>query len=70
MLQFMGSQRVGQDRVTKLNGTDGTGCHDLSFLNVELYTNFSVSSFTFIKRFFSSSSLSAIRLVSSAYLSY
>ena len=29
---------------------------------------FSLSSFTFIKRFFSSSSLSAIRLVSSAYL--
>ena len=30
---------------------------------------FSLSSFTFIKRFFSSSSLSAIRVVSSAYLS-
>ena len=29
---------------------------------------FSLSSFTFIKRFFSSSSLSAIRVVSSAYL--
>ena len=37
--------------------SDGTGCHDLSFLNVEL---FSLSSFTFIKRLFSSS-LSAIR---------
>ena len=30
--------------------------------------NFSLSSFTFIKRLFSSSSLSAIRVVSSAYL--
>ena len=29
---------------------------------------FSLSSFTFIKRFFSSSSLSAVRVVSSAYL--
>ena len=48
--------------------SDGTGCHDLSFLNVELKQNFSLSSFTFIKRLFSSSSLSAIRVVSSAYL--
>ena len=58
---------------------DGTGCHDLSFLNVELndddddamilvFWMFSLSSFTFIKRLFSSSSLSAIRVVSSAYL--
>ena len=39
-----------------------------SFLNVELWANFSLSSFTFIKRLFSSSSLSAIRVVSSAYL--
>ena len=44
---------------------DGTGCHDLHFLNVE--PTFSLSSFTIIKRLFSSS-LSAIRLVSSAYL--
>jgi len=48
--------------------SNGTRCHDLSFLNVELYANLSVSSFTFIKRLFSSSSLSAIRVVSSAYL--
>ena len=41
--------------------SDGTGCHGLSFLN------FSLSSFTFIKRLFSFS-LSAIRVVSSAYL--
>ena len=35
--------------------SDGTGYHDLSFLNVELQANFSLSSFTF-KRLFSSSS--------------
>ena len=46
----------------------GTRCHDLSFLNVEFKPTFSLSSFTFIKRLFSSSSLSAIRVVSSAYL--
>ena len=46
--------------------TDGTRCHDLSFLIVE--PTFSLSSFTFIKRLFSSSSLSAIRVVPSAYL--
>ena len=39
--------------------SDGTGCHDLSFLNVELPT-FSLSSFTFIKRLFSSPLLSVI----------
>ena len=48
--------------------SDGTRCHDLSFLNVEVKPTFSLSSFTFIKRLFSSSSLSAIRMVSSAYL--
>ena len=47
--------------------SDGTGCHDLSFLNVELEPTFSLSSFTFIKRLFSFS-LSAIRVVSSACL--
>ena len=44
--------------------SDGTGCHDLSFRNVE----FSHSSLTFIKRLFSSSSPSAIRVVSFEYL--
>ena len=48
--------------------SDGTRCHDLSFLNVEVKPTFSLSSFTFIKRLFSSSSLSAIRVVSSAHL--
>ena len=48
--------------------SDRTRCHDLSFLNVEFWASFSLSSFTFIKRLFSSSSLSTIRVVSSAYL--
>ena len=47
--------------------SDGTGCHDLSFLNAEFKPAFSLSPFTFIKSLFSSS-LSAIRVVSSAYL--
>ena len=48
--------------------SDGTRCHYLSFLNVELEANVFTLLFTFIKRLFSSSSLSAIRAVSSAYL--
>ena len=48
--------------------SDGTRCHDLSFLKSSFKPTFSLSSFTFIKRLFSSSSLSAIRVVSSAYL--
>ena len=44
--------------------SDGTRCHDLSSLNVEFEANI----FTFIKRLTSSPSLSAIRVVSSAYL--
>ena len=47
---------------------DGAECHDLSFLIFSFKPAFSPSSFTFIKRFFTSSSLSAIRVVSSAYL--
>ena len=45
----------------------GPGAMILSFLNVDFKPTFSLSSFTFIKRLFSSS-LSAIRVVSSAYL--
>ena len=48
--------------------SDGTRCHDLSFWMLSFKPTFSLSSFTFIKRLFSSSSLSAIRVVSSAYL--
>ena len=47
--------------------SDWTRCHDLSFLYVEFKPTFSLSSFTF-KWLFSSSSFSAIRVVSSAYL--
>ena len=43
-------------------------CHDLSFWMLSFKPAFSVSSFIFIKRPFSSSSFSAIRVVSSAYL--
>ena len=45
-----------------------TRCHDLLFWMLNFKPTFSLSSFTFIKRFFSSSSLPAIRLTSSAYL--
>ena len=48
--------------------SDWTRCHDLSFLNVEFWASFFSLLFTFIKRLFSSSSFSAIRVVSSAYL--
>ena len=51
-----------------LTQSDGTGCHDLGILNVGFRSAFSFSSFTFINRLFSSSSHSAIRVVSSAYL--
>ena len=47
--------------------SDGTRCHDLVFWMLSFKSTFSLSSFTFIKRLFSSS-LSAIRVVSSAYL--
>ena len=47
--------------------SDGTRCHNLSFLNVEFQAVFSLF-FTLIKRLFSSSSFSATRVVSSAYL--
>ena len=48
--------------------TDGTRCMILVFWMLSFKQTFSLSSFTFIKRPFSSSSLSAIRVVSSAYL--
>ena len=51
-----------------LRWNDGTGCHDLCLWTLSFKPAFSLSSFTFIKRLFSSSSLSAIRVVSSAYL--
>ena len=48
--------------------SDGTKCHDIHFLNGEFEPDVSLSSFTFIKRLFSSSSLSAIMVVSSDYV--
>ena len=57
--------------------SDGTGCHDLRFLNAWMLQKlrfwsfkptFSLSSFTLIKRLFSYSSLSAVRVVLSEYL--
>ena len=47
---------------------DGTRCHSLSFQVLSFKPAFSLSSFTFIKEFFSFSLLSAIKVVSSAYL--
>ena len=46
--------------------SDGNKCHDLRMLSFK--PTFSVTSFTYIKKLFNSSSLSAIRVVSSAYL--
>ena len=51
-----------------LQWSDRTGCHDLSFWMLSFKPTYSLSSFTFIKRLFSSSSLSAIRVLSAAYL--
>ena len=47
---------------------DGTEAMSLVFWMLSYKPTFSLSSFTFIKRLFSSSSLSAIRVVSSTYL--
>ena len=46
---------------------DGTGCHYLNFLMLSFKPAFTLFSFTFIKRLFSPTSLSAIRVISSAY---
>ena len=48
--------------------SDGTRCHDLTFLILSFNPTFSLSSFSCIKMLFSSSSLSAIKVMSSAYL--
>ena len=49
---------------------DGTNAMILVFWMLNFKPAFSLSSFTLIKRLFSSSSLSAIRVVSSAYLRF
>ena len=51
-----------------LQWSDGTRCHDFSFWMLSFKSAFSLSSFTSINRLFSYSLLSAIRVVSSAYL--
>ena len=43
--------------------SDGTRCHDFIFWMLSFKPTFSFPSFTFIKRLFSSSSLSAVRVV-------
>ena len=70
VLRFMGSQRVGHDWVTELNWTELMGLDAMIFVlwMLNFKPAFSFSSFTFIKRLFSSSSLSAITVASSAYL--
>ena len=65
-----GAQKVSQCFLCfpiYLPWSDGTGCHDLLFWMLRLKPTFSLSSFTFTNRLFSSS-LSALRVVSSAYL--
>ena len=49
-----------------LSWSDGTSCHDLNFFVLSDKPAFSLSSFTFIRRFFSSSSLSSTQVVSFA----
>ena len=51
-----------------LSWSNGAWCQDLIFLIFSFKLALSLSSFTIIKRLLSSSSLSAIRVVSSAYL--
>ena len=48
--------------------SDGTRCHDLHFWILSFKPAFSLCSFSFIKRLFNCSFLSAIRVVSPAYL--
>ena len=48
--------------------SDETGCDDLHLLMLNFKPDFSHSSLPFIKRFFSSSSLSSIRVIASVYL--
>ena len=53
---------------THLPWSDGNECRDLLFWMLSFKPAFSLSSFTFLKKLFKSSSLSAINVVSSAYL--
>ena len=67
-LPSMGSHRVGNDWSNlAAAAADGTRCYDLHFLNAEFQASFFTLLFH-LKKLFSSSSLSANRVVSSAYL--
>ena len=66
-------QKIKSDTVSTVSPiylpwSDRTRCTILAFWMLSFKPTFSLSSFTFIKRLFSSSLLSAIRVVSSAYL--
>ena len=71
--EILEPQKVKSDTVSTVSPSI---CHEVMGLDAMIFVfwilgfkpNFSLSSFTFIKRLFSSSSLSAIRVVSSAYL--
>ena len=70
---IMDPKKIKSDTVSPVSPSI---CHEVMgpdamifiFSMLSFKPNFSLSSFTFIKRLFSSSSLSAIRVVSSAYL--
>ena len=66
----MGFQRVGHDWATELNWTEMMEPDAMIFIfwMLSFKPAFSLPSFTFIKRLFSSSSLSALRVMSSAWL--
>ena len=51
-----------------LTWSDGTGCYDIRFFSVGLQASFLTVFFTLMKMLFISSSLSATRVVSSAYV--
>jgi len=67
-----------QEKSATISTVSPSVCHEvmeedamiLVFWMLSLKTTFSLSSFTFIKRLFSSSSISAIRVLSSAYLRF
>ena len=73
VLLSMGLQRVGHDWATELNWWNWTELNesknDSFFWILSFKPAFSLSCFIFTKRLFSSSSLSAIRVLLSAYLS-
>ena len=67
-LRKIKSDTVSTDSPSISHEATGPDAMILVFWMLSLKPTFSLSSFTFIKRLFSSSSLSAIRVVSSAYL--